>query len=716
MFINIRFFTIIILYVIALMPVYALAGGDDIIEILITFKPDDVKAFNAKQTKDESYYENVLSSLDTQSAEAKVGIARASRYSHYDNNGLALSRILEYQKILVTSLPVSLSVTDAQNYTEQLKYDNPNIEHVYPNYKVKTASFIADSWYSGHIFLPWLRQDLYLNSETTDKPAKLNLPNAVDFLHDTIGIGNISNVNNATPQYIAVVDTGTMLYHQDLIGALATDDEDNPIGYSALGDDTIQDQGCASRLSTWHGTSVAGAIAASNNGIGINGINHQDQSIITVKALNGCGTGTTADMIDALEYIYDLTDNTNIHHDYVPKVVNLSIEVVSVCMPGTQDVIDRLIAENITVIAATGNKSIITSLTSPANCSGVISIASVNTDGSKASYSNYGDSTTFGAFGGDIDPHDDSGGFVILSSTDNNGTTEDSTLINSAYSITQGTSFAAPVASGVISLMLQLDNSLTTSEIKDYLILSSINNSILTNQGEHLGYGNLNAHRALRLIDANNNSSTNMLNNSSYAVDNFTLEVTETGAQIQRICIDNDCGNMRQVDFSASWDKIESHPDGDPEGYIIEYISGDNSDISFNSTKVKFAHKITQNESSENVSFSLVTHYNSNYTHRKFRVRAFNTDNQSTDYEKWWIASLEGNDNSSAEDGNDNSSPPEDGDGNSSPPEDGDGNSSSVDANNNSLSDSGGSISYFIVLMLGFILLINGRKSYNVKN
>jgi hypothetical protein len=95
---------------------------------------------------------------------------------------------------------------------------------------------------------------------------------------------------------------------------------------------------------------------------------------------------------------------------------------------------------------------------SPANCDGVITVAATNRSGNRSWYSNYGSVIEISAPGGDS-----SGGIL---STLNTGVQEPDA---DAYAYYQGTSMAAPHVSGVVSLLLSLNPSLTPNQVLEIL-------------------------------------------------------------------------------------------------------------------------------------------------------------------------------------------------------------------------------------------------------
>lgn len=302
---------------------------------------------------------------------------------------------------------------------------------------------------------------------------------------------------------VAVVDSGILFDHPDLkrsLGrqktkrgwdmvtsiALARDGNARDLNAQDEGDWVDDFTGCGNALSDsdWHGSHVAGIIAATtNNGEGVSGINWKAK-IVPVRVTSACG-GNLSDAADGIIWAAGSKEVPGTRPNRTPvKVINLSIGGSGACPNADQEAIDYALSKGISVVVSAGNDSKDVSLANPANCRGVVSVASVNHLGDIASYSNFGSSITVAAPGGQqsflalsVDPMSGKKELKLLPapqwgvwSTINSSLTSPD-LGKMAYGPLQGTSMSAPVVSGVVSLMVSADkkHKLTPALVKKIL-------------------------------------------------------------------------------------------------------------------------------------------------------------------------------------------------------------------------------------------------------
>ncbi|MDA2967186.1 MAG: S8 family serine peptidase, partial [Actinomycetota bacterium] len=232
----------------------------------------------------------------------------------------------------------------------------------------------------------------------------------------------------STDVVVAVIDTG-YTPHLDLPTPLA--------GYDFFDNDADAtdpgDAGCG-KPNSWHGTKVAGIIGAKvNNSIGIAGINQQSQ-IQHIRILGPCG-GDLADEIKAIRWAAGLPVDGIPLNPTPARVLNLSLGDQAPCSTSEQAAINDATAAGSIVVVAAGNSSLDLDLQqfAPANCNNVITVAATTSTGSRASYSNFGSTVEIAAPGSSIQ-----------------------TTTVGGYDSVSGTSFSAPIVSGIVSLMLSV--------------------------------------------------------------------------------------------------------------------------------------------------------------------------------------------------------------------------------------------------------------------
>lgn len=216
--------------------------------------------------------------------------------------------------------------------------------------------------------------------------------------------------------------------------------------------------------SSWHGTHVAGTIAAvTGNNTGVAGIAF-GAKVVPVRVLGRCG-GLLSDVAEGIVWAAGGSIAGVPANPYPAKVITLALGVQAPCDATSQAVIDTARSLGAIVVVAAGNSNIDAASTLPANCSGVITVGAVARDGSKASYSNFGAVVDVAAPGGDMRSSMANG----VLSTFNSGTT---TPGSDTYGYKQGTSMAAANVAGVVALMLSVNN-LAPDDLENILKVST---------------------------------------------------------------------------------------------------------------------------------------------------------------------------------------------------------------------------------------------------
>lgn len=275
---------------------------------------------------------------------------------------------------------------------------------------------------------------------------------------------------------VAVVDTG-IIAHPDLAGQVLP-------GYDFISDpwtardgngrdadptdrgDWLVDGDCGgsdkATDSTWHGTHVAGTIAATaSNGEGIAGV-APGARILPVRAVGRCG-GSLVDIADGVTWATGGRLNRVPRNANPARVVNLSLGGAMTCPATLQAAIDGANSRGALVVAAAGNSAVPAEREAPGNCRGVINVAATTGTGARANYSNYGRAVTLSAPGGQSDRDG------ILSTIDGGRRT----ATGPDYGFMIGTSMAAPHVSGVAALLLSTAPGLSAAQVRSVLTSSA---------------------------------------------------------------------------------------------------------------------------------------------------------------------------------------------------------------------------------------------------
>lgn len=350
--------------------------------------------------------------------------------------------------------PVTMAVDDADTAIKELKASD-EIEYVEPNYIIE-AETVPDDWpYTGE----WSELDI----------------------EDAWGL--ITQQGPGKQVVVAVIDSGVDTTHPDLQGRVIP-------GYDfANNDGDVEDD-------SGHGTEVCGIFGAvGNNNIGIAGVDWDiNIAIMPVKfmKLNDDGQ-TTGNLSDAVSAIYYAVDHG-------AQIINASWGFYE-HSSSLDDAIAYAKNKGVLFIASAGNngQDNDTSVHYPSNCpyDNVIAVAAMDTDGSIASFSNYGSKTV-----------------QIMAP----GVGITTTTINDSYvSNAAGTSFATPFVTGVAAMVLSQSPNMNYATLRQ-IILSSATKTPSTGSSMIASGGCVNAFEAL-VAEGNTDTSTSSTQDSSQTSD-----------------------------------------------------------------------------------------------------------------------------------------------------------------------------------------------------
>jgi serine protease len=216
------------------------------------------------------------------------------------------------------------------------------------------------------------------------------------------------------------------------------------------------------KVSTWHGTHVAGLIVArEGNGPGIVGL-APEAKVVPVRVLGRCG-GRSSDVADAIVWASGGDVPGVPHIGRRVDVVNVSMGTSNACPTVLRQAIEQARSRGTVVVTSAGNDQMNVNTNTPANCPGVVSVAALARNGAMAWYSNFGEQVTLSAPGGDLGGR---GMDDILSTWDLGKRGRE----RSVFGYRGGTSVAAPQVAALVALMRSADPEIGVDEVRAQLV------------------------------------------------------------------------------------------------------------------------------------------------------------------------------------------------------------------------------------------------------
>ena len=244
--------------------------------------------------------------------------------------------------------------------------------------------------------------------------------------------------------------------------------------------------------SSWHGTRVAGVLGADESyGAGIVGVTWGPK-ILPVRALGRCG-GSDSDIITAMMWAAGIpvtVGGASIINPNPAKIINMSLGGTGSCPASYQDAVNQITAKGILIVASAGNEG--GPVDAPANCAGVVAVAGLRNTGTKVGYSSLGPEVALGAPAGNCvndilsgantqpcvdeiltttnlgvsapDANDYTGQYYCDPSSGSNANCKLSNT-NQYRTYNLGTSFSAPIVSGIAALMASANTALDSCEL-----------------------------------------------------------------------------------------------------------------------------------------------------------------------------------------------------------------------------------------------------------
>jgi subtilisin family serine protease len=226
---------------------------------------------------------------------------------------------------------------------------------------------------------------------------------------------------NATGKGVNVytIDSGVMPEHPEFGGRAS-------LGYTIFADFPND---CAG-----HGTQVASVIAGINVGVA------KQANIISVQVLDCDGQGENSAVLTALNWI--------IANHVKPAVINMSVGGPK--SPSVDEAVKAAVAQGIPVVVAAGNSQVDACLLSPSGVGAAMVVGAASMDYQRASFSNYGSCVDVFA----------PGQHIIAAALPSQAT-------HNGFTFVSGTSLSAPLVTGLYALFLEVNPSITPTQLKE---------------------------------------------------------------------------------------------------------------------------------------------------------------------------------------------------------------------------------------------------------
>lgn len=346
----------------------------------------------------------------------------------------------------------------------------------------------TDSPAAAEALISALRTSPLVDVVGNDRPVRaLDVPNDPDYprqwhLHSDGGGMNAETAWDLVPQgaagvTVAVIDTGVAFETytgSGPLGAKHFEPAPDLAGVPIVAPWNFIDGDTHANDENGHGTHVSSTIVeATNNGAGGAGV-ARGASLMPLKVLDYSGNGTGAHLVEAIYYAVDNGAD----------VINMSLGFPdtgnpepngAVCgeIPGLHDALAYAAAQNVVVVAASGNDGGAV-VSCPAAHPTVIAVGATDGAGAVTWYSNSGDALDITGPGGDpnVDLDGDGHPDGILQETycfDWLSLFFSGNFNTFCSSYQSGTSMASPQVAGVAALLLAVDPQLTAPQVR-YLL------------------------------------------------------------------------------------------------------------------------------------------------------------------------------------------------------------------------------------------------------
>ncbi|OPY57924.1 MAG: Thermophilic serine proteinase precursor [Pelotomaculum sp. PtaU1.Bin035] len=377
-------------------------------------------------------------------AESNDDMIQAEKNLNEERNEL----IIQYKENCLSKDLLDVKISSKLTHKDKLR---SNIEIVSLDKDIKPEDAISELRKDEHVL--YVEENIKLNLHAVPNDPMYSAQWGLKKIMAEEGWALASSAKKTV--VVAVIDSGVDMNHPDLKNRIASG------GYNfILNNSYINDI-------NGHGTEVSGVIAAeTNNNAGIAGVaGNLDIKILPLITADFRGNSFLTDLLEAIDY-----------------AIEENVDVINISMGGTEPsniekaAIQEAIKNGIVVVASAGNSGKST-YEYPASYDNVISVGSISESNIRSDFSNYNDKLDLVAPGESIYTCEKGGN----------------------YDECAGTSFSAPMVSGVAAILKAIDNTLSPSQIENIIETSAIDQGSAGKDNDY-GYGVLNLYNAVKKV------------------------------------------------------------------------------------------------------------------------------------------------------------------------------------------------------------------------
>lgn len=307
------------------------------------------------------------------------------------SKGAANFRLLKHtpQGTGPTAVVKSLSNKSVEEMIADFSAD-PNVEFAQPNYIYHATATTPNDTNYGQLW------GLKNSNQTISSPsyATSNPPGVASVGKDIGAESAWDVITDCSSTVVAVIDSGVNYNHEDITSNMVNGSYTCPVGTGSRGCDFVGTGDADPKDENGHGTHVAMTIGAvGNNGTGVTGVCWKAK-ILAVRVLDAGGSGTTADIIEGLNFAVGTSAGQG-----QAKIVNMSLGGSGGSLGDAFDLaLDTARTNDVVVVIAAGNDGVNHTSSGKYPCDypddNIICVAAMDQAYNKATFSDFDSNST----------------------------------------------------------------------------------------------------------------------------------------------------------------------------------------------------------------------------------------------------------------------------------------------------------------------------------